>query len=137
MNLLAVTLTWLNTYQQMGDETVTYSLPLEALDEFLGESTAQYNIGKGLLKQHFSSGSSVISEDVFYLLCGFVAANYELTVAIDNLMLDPVMVENEEAPGVKQVMLLDDSITMLERLMIGRYYFAAELNKNCVSTCIH
>jgi hypothetical protein len=121
----------------MSDETVTYSLPLEALGEFLGESTAQHNVGKKLLEQHFLPDYDVISENVFYLLCGFVAANYELTVLIDNLLLDPTMVESEETPGVEQVLLLDDSIATLERLMIGRYYFAAELNKNCISTCVH
>ena len=111
-----------------------FTLPVDYVHEILEETKVQISVGKDLLVGFFDDPP--LNENLVTLIIEILWSNFSILKLLDEEIDTAVFHKNEET-GEQEFLLEENSINVLQQLMLARYYANMALNKLSHSMSMH
>ena len=116
------------------ENNLIFTLPVGYVHEILEETKVQINVGKDLLGDFFSDTPS--NKNLIPLVVEILWSNFSILKLLDEEIETAVFRKNEKT-GEEEFLLEENSINVLQQLMLARYYSNITLNKLSHSMSMH
>jgi len=126
----------------MADEdennALVYTMPMSYVNLILEECTEQISILTSLIESYIALENKEYfwcSDYHFMFLCETLFANFKLKELFTKELNDSVFMKGKS--GKKELLILKDTIQMVEALLLARYQTVSELKRLSISTALN
>ena len=116
------------------EDNLLFTLPVDYLYEIIEESENQISVGKDLLGDYFKDPPE--DKGLVPLIVEVMWSNFSILKILDEEIETAVLRSNKDT-GEEEFLLVENSMNVLQQLMLARHYANLALNKISLSMSLH
>ena len=116
------------------EDNLLFTLSVDYVYDIIDESEIQISVGKDLLDDFIKSPPA--NKGLVPLVVEILWSNFSILKILDEEIETAVLRENKET-GEDEFLLIENSINVLQQLMVARHYANLALNKISHSMSMH
>ena len=121
----------------MEKKTKGYSLSIEYVNELLDEVEDQLENSKSLLKHFLTHDEEPKFSLQVFLVSEILWCNYYILDLLNKEVDTAVFLENKKADGKQEMVMTEETLFAMQKLILSRYQANSDLNKSSYSLSIH